>query len=182
MNSALVVIDVQNEYVTGGLPIVHPRVDGALEQIGRSIEAANERGIPVVLVRHTETDDESTIFVQGTDAWQLHESVSARPHDVVIDKQWPGSFTDTTLGEWLSARDIGALTIVGFMTHMCVDTTTRQANHLGLDVTVLTDATGTIDVGDLQAELVHQVELGVLASGFATLATTDEWVASVRGE
>ena len=56
MTSALVAIDVQNEYVTGGLPIVHPPVEGSLERIGAAIDAANAAGLPVVLVRHTETD------------------------------------------------------------------------------------------------------------------------------
>ena len=37
MTSALVVIDVQNEYVTGGLPIVHPPVEGSLERIGAAL-------------------------------------------------------------------------------------------------------------------------------------------------
>ena len=66
------------------------------------------------------------------------------------------------------------------MTHMCVDTTTRQAMHLGLDVTVLEDATGTIDISDdLPAALAHQVELGVLASGFAQVTSTATWVTAL---
>ena len=66
------------------------------------------------------------------------------------------------------------------MTHMCVDTTTRQAMHLGLDVTVLEDAAGTIDISDdLPAALVHQVELGVLASGFAQVTSTATWVTAL---
>ena len=70
--------------------------------------------------------------------------------------------------------------IAGYMTHMCVDTTTRQAMHLGLDVTVLGDATGTIDVSDdLPAALVHRVELGVLGDGFATVSSTSDWVAGL---
>ena len=72
------------------------------------------------------------------------------------------------------------VSIAGYMTHMCVDTTTRQAMHLGLDVTVLEDATGTIDVsGDLPAALVHRVELGVLGDGFATVTSTGDWIASL---
>ena len=39
---ALVVIDVQNEYVTGGLPIVHPPVEEGLERIGTAVGTANE--------------------------------------------------------------------------------------------------------------------------------------------
>jgi nicotinamidase-related amidase len=180
MTTALVVIDVQNEYVTGGLPIVHPPIDGSLERIGVAIDAANAAGLPVILVRHAETDADATIFVPDTTGWQLHDSVSSRRHDAVIDKELPGSFTGTILEQVLRNRDVESVVIVGYMTHMCVDTTTRQANHLGLNVTVLSDATGTIDVAeDLPAELVHRVELGVLGDGFATVTTTDEWLASL---
>jgi nicotinamidase-related amidase len=180
MTSALVVIDVQNEYVTGGLPIAYPPVEEGLARIGEAVDAANAAGIPVVLVRHTEPDPAGGIFVAGTPAWELHDVVSSRPHDVVVDKRLPGSFTGTSLGEWVEGRGVDHLVIAGWMTHMCVDSTTRQAMHRGLGVTVLTDATGTIDISDdLPAHLVHRVELGVLGDGFASLSTTADWAASL---
>jgi nicotinamidase-related amidase len=180
MTSALIVIDVQNEYVTGGLPIAHPPVEESLERIGAAIDAANAAGIPVILVRHTESDPTSGIFVSGSPNWQLHDSVESRPHVAVVDKTLPGSFTGTDLATLLSDRGVDHLVVAGYMTHMCVDTTTRQAMHLGLDVTVLDDATGTIDVSDdLPAALVHRVELGVLGDGFATVMSTSDWLATL---
>ena len=180
MTTALIVIDVQNEYVTGNLPIAYPPVDGSLEAISTAIDAANSSGVPVVLVRHTETDPDGGIFVSGSDNWQLHESVSSRPHAVVIDKQLPGSFTGTELEPWLAERDVDHLVIVGYMTHMCIDTTTRQAMHLGLGVTILEDATGTIDISaDLPAKLAHTVEIGILGDSFAKVTSTHDWVASL---
>ncbi len=180
MTQALIVIDVQNEYVTGGLPIAHPPVEGSLQRIGEAIDAATQRGIPVVLVRHTEPDPSGGLFVAGTQAWELHDVVASRPHAVVIDKSLPGSFTGTDLAAWIADHHVDALVVAGYMTHMCVDTTTRQAMHLGLDVTVLDDATGTIDVSaDLPAALVHRVELGVLGDGFAQVRTTSDWVSSL---
>jgi nicotinamidase-related amidase len=180
MTTALIVIDVQNEYVTGGLPIVHPPVAESLERIETAIDAANAAGLPVILVRHEEADADSTVFVRDSGGWQIVDAVATRPHDAVVDKVVPGSFTNTNLEQVLRERDVDSVVIVGYMTHMCVDTTTRQANHLGLDVTVLSDATGTIDVADdLPAELVHRVELGVLDDGFATVTTTDQWLASL---
>ena len=180
MTTALLVIDVQDEYVTGGLPIAYPPVDEALARIGEAMDAASAHGVRIVLVRHTEPDPSGGLFVAGTPAWALHPSVVGRPHDVVVDKRLPGSFTGTDLGPWLSEHSVDHVVLVGWMTHMCVDTTTRQAMHLGLEVTVLGDATGTIDVCDeLPAALVHRVELGVLADGFATVTRTAEWVAAL---
>jgi len=180
MTTALIVIDVQNEYVTGGLPIVEPSVEESLARIGEAIDAANTAKIPVVLVRHTETDPDGGIFVAGTPSWELHDSVTSRPHVAVVDKQLPGSFTGTNLQALLADKQVDQVVIVGYMTHMCIDTTSRQAMHLGLDVTVLSDATGTIDVSEtLPAALVHSVELGVLGSGFASVTPTADWIASI---
>ena len=47
---ALVVIDVQNEYVTGGLLIEYPPVQDSLRRIGLAMEAAHQAGIPVIVV------------------------------------------------------------------------------------------------------------------------------------
>ncbi len=180
MTTALIVIDVQNEYVTGNLPIAYPPVEGSLQNIAAAIDAANAAGLKVVLVRHTESDADGGIFVADSDNWQLHDSVSSRPYDVIIDKQLPGSFTGTQLQSWLEQHDVDSLVMVGYMTHMCIDSTTRQAMHLGLGVTVLEDATGTINLSDeLPAELVHRVELGVLEDGFATVTSTHEWTSSL---
>ncbi|MEI8056961.1 MAG: cysteine hydrolase family protein [Actinomycetes bacterium] len=182
MSAALIVIDVQNEYVTGALPIVYPPVDQSLARIAAAIDAATTAGIDVIAVRHTEPDPTGGVFVEGTAAWELHKVVTSRPHSVVIDKQWPGSFTGTPLEHWLREHSIDQLVIAGYMTHMCVDTTARQAMHRGWDVMVLSDATGTIDLSDeLPAHLVHRVELGVLGDGFGTVCTTDDWIKSIRG-
>ena len=180
MTTALIVIDVQNEYVTGNLPIVYPPVEGSLAAIATAIDAANAGDVPVILVRHTESDPDGGIFVSGSDNWQLHDSVSSRPHAVVIDKELPGSFTGTELEAWLAERAVDHVVIVGYMTHMCIDTTTRQAMHLGLSVTILEDATGTIDISEeLPAKLAHTVEIGILGDSFATVTSTHDWVASL---
>jgi nicotinamidase-related amidase len=181
MSQALIVIDVQNEYVTGGLPIAHPPVEEGLERIGAAIDAANAAGVPVVLVRHTESDPSGGLFVHGTPQWDIVSEIEGRPHVAVVDKQLPGSFTATGLEALLGSLGADHVAIAGWMTHMCVDTTTRQAAHLGLGVTVLSDATGTIDVADdLPAALVHRVELGVLGDGFASVVPTADWVAALH--
>ena len=180
MGQVLLVIDVQNEYVNGRLPIVHPAVDSSLERIGAAIDAAVAAAVPVVLVRHTEPDPAGGVFIAGSQEWELHQSVQEREHDVVIDKQLPGAFTGTNLETFFREHNVDRVVVAGYMTHMCVDTTARQAMHLGFNVSVLGDATGTIDLGsELPASLVHRVELGVLSEGFATVLNTSDWTASL---
>ena len=76
---ALLVIDVQNAYVSGNFQIEHPPVAQSLPNIGRAMDAAREAGIPVVVVQHNG-------FGQGSDDWQLHPLVASRAHDHRIDK------------------------------------------------------------------------------------------------
>ncbi|MEM1068129.1 MAG: cysteine hydrolase family protein [Planctomycetota bacterium] len=144
MKRALLVIDVQREYFDGALPISHPA--GHLENILSVMDAATKASIPTAVVRHHQADPESPIFRLNSDMWQLHKEVEQRPRDVLIDKQLPGSFTETELDQWLKGVEADTVSIAGYMTHMCCDTTARQAFHRGYQVEFLKDATGTLTV------------------------------------
>lgn len=157
MKQALLVIDVQREYFDGALPISHPV--GHLENILGVMDAAAEAKIPTAVIRHHQADPESPIFRLNSDMWQLHDEVARRPHDALIDKQLPGAFTNTNLEEWLKSVEADTVTIAGYMTHMCCDTTARQAFHRGYKVEFLKDATGTLTVeneaGTATADELH---------------------------
>jgi nicotinamidase-related amidase len=158
MSRALLVIDVQNEYFAGGaLPITHPV--GHLEQIVQAMDAAAGR-IPVIVIQHHFADPSMPFFQKGTPGWELHPAVAQRPRDELIHKQLPGSFTGTLLEDWLRDRQIDTVTVAGYMTHMCCDTTARQAVHRGFKVEFLSDATGTLPLansaGSVTAEELHR--------------------------
>ena len=121
---ALIVIDVQNEYFTGKLPVKHP--DNSLINILRAMDAAKNAGMPVVVVQHGEDDPESPIFRKGSPAWELRPEVGGRSRDHLVEKTFPGAFTGTELGSILESAGVETVSIAGYMTHMCVDTTSRQ--------------------------------------------------------
>lgn len=70
------------------------------------------------------------------------------------------------------------------MTHMCCDTTARQAMHLDFEVEFLNDATGTRDVsnysGDISAEKLHKATLITQAMKFSKVMSTEDWVRSLE--
>src|SRR5690348_11538450 len=117
MKRALLVIDVQNEYFSGALPVTYP--EQSLEHIMQAIDAANKAAIPVVLIQHTAPQEESKTFRKGSDAWQLHPEIAARKHNLLLEKHLPGSFTGTSLESWLRERGVDSLVISGYMTQMC---------------------------------------------------------------
>ena len=176
MSRALLVIDVQNEYFTGALPITYPT--GHLERILQVMDAAAGR-IPTVVVQHHA--DDLPIFRKGSREWELHPEVEARPRDLLVEKSLPGSFTGTTLENWLRERGITTVAIAGYMTHMCCDTTARQAVHRGFKAEFLSDATGTLALsnagGQVSAEELQRAILCAQAQLLSEVLPTSEWIA-----
>lgn len=179
---ALIVIDVQNEYFEqGALPISDPPTATSLANIGRAMDAATASGVPVIIVRHGSQEPDADSFVPDSGTWQLHPEIERRARDHLIEKELPGSFTGTSLGDVLDADEIDTVSITGYMTHMCVDTTARQAAHRGLAVEILHDATGTLSLensgGSATGEELHRATLVAQGQFFADVLSTDDWLA-----
>jgi nicotinamidase-related amidase len=177
MKRALLVIDVQNEYFSGMLPITHPH--GHLNNIVRAMDTAATHDIPRVVVQHTFLQPDKPFFQRGTPQWELHPEVLARPHDLYIEKNLPGSFTGTALESWLRQQAIDTVVITGYMTHMCCDTTAREAVHRGFAVEFLSDATGTLPLknaaGEVSAEALQRAILCAHQMLLSEVITTDMW-------
>ena len=184
MNDALLVIDVQNEYFTGSMPVTYPV--GSIENILKAMDQAQARCIPVVVIQHTNVARDAVTFRKGTDNWELHKEIKQRHADILIEKTLPGSFTGTSLGSWLKERDISKVTIAGYMTQMCCDTTARQAFHRGYTVDFLSDATGTLSVtntaGTISAIDLHRATLITQQMRFSRILTTDGWIKKLNQE
>lgn len=178
MPRALIVIDVQNEYFTGAMPITHPA--GHLDNILKVMDAASGAKVPTVVVRHAQPDPNSPVFRKDSPEWQLHPAVAERPRGLLLDKQLPGSFTGTGLDEWLKSHGIDTVSIAGYMTQICCDTTARQAMHRGYKVEFLNDATGTLPVsnsaGSVTAEELHRSILVAQQMFISEVVDSATWV------
>jgi nicotinamidase-related amidase len=181
MKRVLLVIDVQNEYFTGKLPVTHPQ--DSFKNILNAMDSANQYEIPIVVIQHT-NPKEAGSFAHGSDEWEIHPSVESKGHKKLIEKTFPGSFTGTDLEEWLIKNDIDTVTISGYMTQMCCDTTARQAFHHGFNVEFLSDATGTLDVfnyaGYVTAEDLHRSVLVTQAMKFSKVLNLDELIQDLK--
>lgn len=178
MKRALLVIDVQNEYFNGKLPVTYP--ENSFENIIKVIDFANENNIPTALIQHTNPGEDAVTFKEGTGGHKIHKDVLKRDHDKIIEKNLPGCFTGTELNSWLEENHVDTLVISGYMTQMCCDTTARQALHFGFNVEFLSDATGTLDIsnsaGKISAEELHNAILITQAMRFSEVMSADEWI------
>jgi nicotinamidase-related amidase len=180
---ALIVIDVQNDFVNGSLSIEYPNVQLSLGNIGKAMDAARAAGIPVVVVQ-TLLPVGAPMMAVGTAGAELHDVVSHRPRDHFLEKRLPSALADTDLRVWLTQRAVDTLVVVGYLTHNCVDATIRHAVHAGFSVEFLSDAAGAIAyanrAGSATAEEIHRAYTVVLQSRFAAVMTTDEWVGALQ--
>ena len=182
MTRALLVVDVQQEYESGARPVEYPPFPRSLAAIGRAMDAAHAAGLLIVVIQH-DMPATAPVFAVGSDGWALHPEVAGRPRDHLVNKRLPGAFTDTGLDRLLREHDVDTVTVVGYMTQHCVDSTARQAMHAGLRVEVLSDATGTLayanEAGRIGAREMHEAQLIALQGGIAAVATTADWLAAL---
>lgn len=176
---ALIVIDVQNDYIGGKLPITWPPVEQSLANIGRAMDAARAANIPVVAVQNI-LPASAPFMAEGSAGAELHPVVTSRGWDHYVQKDMPVAFCKTDLEAWLKERQITTLTIVGYMTHNCDLSTAIAALHRGFQVEFLADASGSLaytnKAGSATAEEIHRVTTVVLQSRFAAVLNTDEWL------
>jgi nicotinamidase-related amidase len=180
---ALIVIDVQNDYVGGELPIEFPEVQNSLRNIGTVMDAARTASIPVVVVQNI-LPPNAPFMAEGSAGVALHEVVAARPHDHYVAKKLPSAFAGTDLETWLHQHDIDTVTVIGYMTHNCNLSTMLHAFHSGYAVEFISDAAGSVPyenrAGRASAEEIHRVMSVVLQSRFAAVMATDEWIAMLQ--
>lgn len=145
----LLVVDVQNVMFDEQWPVyegetVVDRIAGLLEQ-ARAAEA------PIVFIRHTE---EAGPMVEGSEGWQIHEKLTPRPGETILQKTVPDSFHETGLQSKLQELDVDRLVIVGMQTDYCINATTRRAAELGYRPILASDGHTTIDTDDETAPAI----------------------------
>src|SRR5262245_49705423 len=129
--SALVVIDVQQEYFAPLGKVVLPQGPAAAERVAGALAWARGRGVPIIHVTHESRKASPVTFAPGSPALEIHPLARPADGEPALTKHLPGAFTGTGLEDLLRGRGVERVILAGFMTQMCVDTTARQAAHLG---------------------------------------------------
>lgn len=177
---ALILIDVQQEYFAGPLAIQYPPREESILRIAAAIDAATAAGIPVAVVQHS-SGSGAPVFDPDTSAFELHPEVTrrAQPSWKGVVKQYGSVFAGTGLEAWVREQGADTVTLVGYMTNNCVIASAAGAEEIGIDVEVLSDATGAINLenaaGSVDAKTVHTTLMALLDSNFAAVATTASW-------
>ncbi|GAP82972.1 putative isochorismatase family [Rosellinia necatrix] len=174
-DSTLVIIDAQNEYATG---LLRTEGAGATRAANAALLARyRAAGAPVVHVVHR-TPDGAPVFTPGTpladEFDELRPAAAAATgggggDESVVVKQAPGSFTGTALQEILERTGRKKVVLTGYMAHVCVSTTARQAAERGWDVLVAKDAVGDRHIPGVDAAELVRVALSEIDDAFGTV-------------
>jgi nicotinamidase-related amidase len=177
MTTALLLIDIQNDYLPGGRMELEKSCE-ASKRASEVLHLFREKTLPVFHVRHESTKEGATFFLPGTSGVDFSVAVAPVTGENVITKNYPNCFRDTALLSLLRDAGVTRLVIVGMMTHMCVDAGVRAAVDFGFECAVVSDACATrslvFDGVTVPAAHVHGTILAALGAAYATIVTASD--------
>ena len=179
--SALILIDIQNDYFPGGKWELH-KIEDSAANAARLLEQARTAGQMIVHVHHEFLIDNPPFFEPNTPGAEIHTSVTPQEGEHKVLKHYVNAFRDTNLQALLSENGVTDVTIAGDMSHMCIDAAARNAADIGLNVTVVEDACSSRDLefnGEvIPADQVHKAYMSALSFAYAKIVTTSDYLAA----
>lgn len=128
-NSALLVIDVQNDVVADAF-----NRESVIDNINSLVDRARDHGAPVIWVQHDDAD-----LPAETEGWEIVPELKPAPDETIIRKSLRSSFDNTPLEEHLVKLDVGRLIVTGAQTDFCVRWTLHGALERGYDTVLAAD-------------------------------------------
>ena len=135
-NTALLVIDVQNDVVGGA----HNR-EGVIANINTLIDRARIAGSPVIWIQHSDEE-----MPPGSEGWKYVPELTRGESEPLVHKKWGDSFEETTLEGILAERGVGHVILTGAQSEACIRSTLHGSIVRGYDVTLVGDAHTTVDM------------------------------------
>ncbi len=198
--TAMIVVDMQNDFVQEGAPIEIPRARAMVPRLNRLLDVCRAHQIPVIYIHHVirggdidagrladhhEAIRNNKAIIAGTPNVEIYEGLKPQPGDLVVAKPRYSAFYGTDLEAILRSKGIDTLIISGTVTNVCCESTTRDAFSRDYKVIFLSDGNAAGDLPDLgfgpvSAEEIQKVVLTVLAMCFAQVSSIDQVIAEIE--
>jgi nicotinamidase-related amidase len=157
--TALVVVDMQNDFVRRGGSLVVPDAEATIPAISMLLRLAREHEMRVVYSQdtHRPGDPEWRIWPEhareGSWGWQIVDELAPAADDLVLRKLRYDAFYGTPLDHVLRLWGIDTLVICGTVANICVHYTAASAALRWFDVVIARDAVSALDRFDLESSL-----------------------------
>lgn len=171
--SALILIDCQNTYREGVMEL--EGVEPALAACQVLLKRYRDAGRPVIHIQHDA--GAGSPYDLNDRLGAIADVVAPQAGESVVIKAYPSSFEKTNLDALLRELGVEEVTLGGFMTHVCVNSTARAAFNHGYRATVVGNATATRSLpnpvgADISASDLHEASLAALNDIFAVVVPT----------
>jgi nicotinamidase-related amidase len=198
--TALVVVDMQNDFVRQGAPLEVPDARSTIASHRRLLKYFRDLKGVIVFTRFIAGPRQTLIWnwssvlapptcccwpgfmrsygdVEGPrDAAAVIDELEPLPTELQIDKYNYGAFHRTSLLDSLAAQGVDTVVVTGTVTQICVDETARGAFREGLKTIIVSDAVSSFDPA------LHQATLANFAMKFGWVMTTDNILTALRSK
>ena len=178
---ALLVVDMQNDFVRPGAPQEVPDALATVPAIASLLHAFRAAGRPVIFTRFSAGPQRTLLWNWSPECgpelrscWpgvtrRYRDGRELAGHDVIpelepldgepmVDKYGYGSFHNTMLEDVLRARGVAQVVAVGTVTQICVEETVREGFHRGLEMVMVSDGVSSFDP-DLHAATLRNIAM-----------------------
>ena len=179
---ALVIVDMQNDFVRIGAPLEVPESRATIAVHQRLLAACRERGIPVIYTKFVAGPERTLMWEwspvvappvcccwkgflrhyddvgKELDCSDIIDEIYPEPGDPIVDKFGYGAFHNTNLDDVLKARHVESVLVTGTVTQICVEETARESFKRGYRTTMVSDAVSSY-MPDLHAAVLKNFAL-----------------------
>ncbi|MZR32333.1 isochorismatase family protein [Sneathiella litorea] len=197
-NPALLIVDMQNDFVRSGAPLEVPDARATIKQHQSLISAFRTARRPIFYTKFLSTPYRSLLWNWSPECeedtkccWKGHyrrfedrneplectdiiSEIYPESDDYIIEKFGYGAFHGTALADMLHALDVESVVVTGTVTQICVEETAREAFHHGFKATMISDAVSSF------APHLHAATLENFAMKFGWVATTEEVLVQMK--
>ena len=192
--AALLVIDMQNDFVNEGAIMEVPMAREYLPNMKRILQSCRSHNIPVIYTKHVLYDHmeispletaynpklKEVGMREGTLGVEIVDELTPLPNEFVISKHRYDGFHDTPMETIINnsrgLNGVDTVIIVGTVTNVCCESTARSAFNRDYKVVFVSDANGGLD------EKSHQATLTIIEKVFGRVMSTHELINKIEGE
>ncbi len=176
-SSALLVIDMQQYFLNERSHAFIPSSKAIVPNIIKLINTFRSNNLPVIFTRHSLKEDEqpgimgkwwNDVIKEESVLSDIVPSLGPNSSEIIVRKTRYSAFYGTELEGILKSGNVKSVVITGVMTHLCCETTAREAFIRDYEVFFVMDGTAT------QNEELHLSSLRTLSHGFSIPITTKE--------
>jgi len=181
--SALFIIDMQRFFCDSSSHAYFKYSTKIIPNIHQLLTVYRQQSLPVIFTRYALLRSESPgamgrwwndVLYDDDDLSNVIAPFYPRSNELVIRKTQYSAFFETDLDQILKELKVTNILITGVLTHLCCETTARDAFMRNYDVFFVVDATAS------DTQELHDASLRTLSDGFATLVTTNEVISWIR--